>query len=251
MNILQAPTSARALQAHITATYFTLRLGLAALAGFLPPYLWLRGSWWHGLPLKESMSAYYFSDARNVFVAVLCAVGALLYLYKGFSIRENVALNCAGILIVCVALIPTDPPGVNGGLVTVHGASAVFFFLFIAYVCIARSGDTIDLFRAAKGNAAADRLRQTYRVIGWMMALSPLVAYGMNLIARLDAFVFFAELVGVWVFAAFWCLKSYELAQTQAEGKVMDREVEVKSDGKLLAPAMYRPALETAGVLVS
>lgn len=251
MAFLQAPTSARDLQTHITATYFTLRLGLAALAGFLPPYLWLRGSWWHGLPLKGSMSAYYYSDARNVFVAVLCTVGAILYLYKGFSKRENVALNCAGFLIACVALVPTDPPGVNGGPLSVHGASAVFFFLFIAYVCIARSKDTIDLFRAVKGVAAAHRLRQTYRVIGWMMALSPFVAYGMNLIARLDAFVFFAELVGVWVFAAFWCLKSYELSQTQAEEKVIDREVEVTRDGRLVDSAPLRSAREPEGALVS
>ena len=61
--------------------------------------------------LAGSMSEYYWAaagdvvPARNVFVGGLFAVSACLWLYKGFSPRENVALNLAGLFAVGVALV--------------------------------------------------------------------------------------------------------------------------------------------------
>ena len=87
------------LQAHILSTYFGLRLGIVIASALLPIVLffggWLRG----GLELQPSISDYYFAGGgvmRDWFVGTLCAVGVFLYLYKGFSDRENVALNIAG-----------------------------------------------------------------------------------------------------------------------------------------------------------
>lgn len=137
------------LQRHITATYINLRIGVAALAIILPLVLWIGGRLLFDLPLQASMSAYYHAGdgaMRDVFVGVLIAVGAFLYLYKGFTILENTALNLAGLLLVGVALFPMDWNCGNacGGL-SLHGTFAILFFLSIAYVCIFRASDTLDL----------------------------------------------------------------------------------------------------------
>ncbi len=79
------------------------------------------------------MSVYYYSRMGDVFVGALISIGLFLYLYKGFSTRENWALNVGGALAVSVALLPTSP--ISGGHTstsTLHGTFAVLFFLCIA-----------------------------------------------------------------------------------------------------------------------
>lgn len=54
-----------------------------------------------------SISAYYYTAARAVFVACLCAIGTCLIVYRGNTTREDVALNVAGFMAFFVAFIPT------------------------------------------------------------------------------------------------------------------------------------------------
>ncbi len=54
-----------------------------------------------------SISAYYYTPARAVFVACLCAIGACLVIYHGNTAREDFVLNISGFLAFVVALVPT------------------------------------------------------------------------------------------------------------------------------------------------
>lgn len=54
-----------------------------------------------------SISAYYYTSARAVFVACLCAIGACLVIYRGSTPREDALLNVPGFLAFVVAFIPT------------------------------------------------------------------------------------------------------------------------------------------------
>ena len=54
-----------------------------------------------------SISAYYYTPARAVFVAALCAIGICLIVYRGSSPREDAVLNLPGVLAFVVAFIPT------------------------------------------------------------------------------------------------------------------------------------------------
>ena len=54
-----------------------------------------------------SVSAYYYTAARAVFVGSLIAVGVCLIVYRGNTDVEDVALNIAGFLAIVVALVPT------------------------------------------------------------------------------------------------------------------------------------------------
>lgn len=54
-----------------------------------------------------SVSAYYYTPARTVFVGSLIAFGAALIAYQGKAPEEDVALNFAGFMAIVVAMVPT------------------------------------------------------------------------------------------------------------------------------------------------
>lgn len=146
------------LREHVLATYLSLRMGIAFLGGILPPLLVVVGWIWGSAGLQSSMSAYYYAGngaARNEFVGVLITIGAFLYLYKGFSQEENIALNLAGIFAVGVALVPMPwDCGAGCPRISAHGIFAILFFICIAYVCLARAMDTLPLLKDVYANDA-------------------------------------------------------------------------------------------------
>ena len=88
-------------------TYLYLRVGLVALALFLGASLVLELGFgdteWLG-----SISAYYYTPVRSVFVGTLCAMGVCLIAIKGRDRpREDLMLNLAGMCAPVVALCPT------------------------------------------------------------------------------------------------------------------------------------------------
>jgi hypothetical protein len=235
--------SPRDLQQHMAGTYFALRVGLVVIGWTLPFLLWIGGGLVHGLPLQGSMSAYYNTDAavasrvlapRDLFVGLLFATGACLYLYKGFSAKENVALNGAGALAALVALFPTAPAGAGGGRVTLHGTFAVLFFACIAYVTLRRAADTLDAVRPEH----RDRYRRTYRLIGALMLLSPAAAVAVSYLAdagRVESTrVFWVEAFAVWTFAAYWTAKTVEMRETHAEERALDAELRRTAEGRVV-----------------
>src|SRR5216684_1487516 len=137
------------LQKHILGTYFSLRIGIAIVAMLFPFILWIGGRLYVGLPLQDSMSAYYHASInqtsmRDWFVGILFAVGIFLNLYKGYSNSENIALNFAGILAVGIAIFPMQwNCGTDCSWFSIHGLCAVLFFFCIAFVCIRCASDTL------------------------------------------------------------------------------------------------------------
>ena len=90
-----------------TRTYLYLRVGLVALALFLGASLVIEMAFgdtdWLG-----SISAYYYTPVRSVFVGTLCAMGVCLIAIKGRDRpREDLMLNLAGMCAPVVALCPT------------------------------------------------------------------------------------------------------------------------------------------------
>ena len=244
----RAESTPGSLQQHMTGTYFSLRLGMGLIAVLLPIALWLGGSLFGDEPLRCSMSAYYHSVVmRDVFVGALVATGACLYLYKGFSTKENVALNLAGALAVGIALVPTGTRcGDEAKEVSAHTVFAVLFFVTIAYVAIFRAKDTLWLIR---DTARAARYRHTYRLLGAGMVVSPLVAVAIALVfhpSREDRpLIFFIEALAVWFFAAFWLVKRRELKETEADRLALERTLQVSTqeiEGKVERGALIQVA---------
>ena len=216
------------LQEHMAGTYFSLRWGMAGIAFAFPLFLAIGGLIVDHEPLRGSMSAYYHSETlRDVFVGVLVAVGACLYLYKGFSTAENIALNLAGLFAVAIALVPTEwNCGDDCRTFTVHRVVGVLFFASIAYVSLFRASDTLSLIRDTE---RAKKFRVAYRTLGIAMVVSPVAAFILAAILQPltdgTSLVFFIEAFAVWMFAAYWFVKSREMAFTQAERLALETKL--------------------------
>ena len=244
------------LRAHMTATYFTLRTGLAVTALLFPLLLFGLGRR-AGVSLLSSMSAYYHEAAtRNVFVGVLFAIGFGLWAYKGFRRIENWALNAAGVFALGIALVPTSLcRGQDCPRYTLHGTFAVLFFVCIAYVAIFRAVDTIRLLEQKKGANAAAWFRAAYRVLGVaMVGLPGAAAIVSTVLQRGDeesTRVFWIEFAAVYAFAAYWIVKSIEISITQAERRAVRGELATetvppaKDRTAVLQPFIERPIVSS------
>ena len=219
------------LENHVIATYFSLRFGVALIAIVFPILLWLGGLFYVGLPLQDSMSAYYHASndgksMRNWFVGILFAVGVVLYLYKGYSNKENYALNMAGVLAIGIAIFPMAwNCGDSCDKYSIHGVCAVLFFICIAFVCVFCAKDTLRLI---EDETIRTYFRRLYHTLAAAMILSPVVALVLNILFRqYGSLVFYVEAFGIFAFSAYWLTKSKELSMTQAERKALRGEIEI------------------------
>lgn len=223
---------------HIAATYKALRLGVAVIAFVFPLLLWIGGFFAAGLALEGSMSAYYHAGngaMRNWFVGILFAIGAVLFVYQGFTRLENYALNLAGALAWGVALFPTAAVNASSTLVSrLHGICAILFFLCIAYVCVFRARDTLSLIKeTGKRNAYA----LTYKLLGAVMVAFPIVAFiFLSILGWNKSVIFVVEAAGVYSFASYWMVKSWEMSETSADRKAARGELKVQRQGAAFRP---------------
>ncbi len=95
---------------------------------------------------RESLSAYYFSPARDVFVGLLFLLGGMLWAYRGHDHGDRVCSAVASVGLAVVALAPTGD-GFAGAL---HLAGAGMFFLASALLAdrVGRGGYRAKTLRA-------------------------------------------------------------------------------------------------------
>ncbi len=90
-------------------TYRYLRIGMIAAVVLLAASIAIERSkvdcW------QTSISAYYYTPVRAIFVGTMIAVGLSLIVYKGRSDWEDVGLNFAGMFAPVVAVAPTTDVG--------------------------------------------------------------------------------------------------------------------------------------------
>lgn len=95
-------------------TYRYLRVGMIVVVIALAASIYFvhrTTNCWQG-----SISAYYYTPARPIFVSGLIAIAVSLIIIKGSTIIEDTLLNFAGMLAPIVAFVPTsfEPPCVPG-----------------------------------------------------------------------------------------------------------------------------------------
>ncbi len=76
--------------------------------------------------ILDSMSAYYTSVMRDVFVGSLWAIGIFLICYR-YQHLDDIASTIAGAAVIFVAIFPNPP---------VHQVSAACFFIILALMAI-------------------------------------------------------------------------------------------------------------------
>ncbi len=160
----------------LVGSQITLRR-IAGLLGFTFPFVLVIGAFFFGEGLQRSISNYYYTGMRDTFIAVLCMVGIVLIVYRGYDLPPNpqgfwakmpdrkIGI-LAGICAILIALFPTNEIVGEAGFVSViHGIAASIFFVAIA---------CFSLFIFTKTNStdpAPDKLRRNlvYKVCGYIM----------------------------------------------------------------------------------
>ncbi len=154
----------------LVISYRTLRK-IVGILGFSFPFVLFIGAYlFLGLGVQRSISSYYHTGMRDVFVGTLCVIGFFLLSYRGHERRDDLAGDFACLFALGVAFFPTAPDGpVPETALTVdyfHLFFATAFFITLIYF-------SLRLF--TKTNPATEptrrklRRNQVYRACGVTM----------------------------------------------------------------------------------
>jgi len=84
-----------------------------------------------------SISGYYHTSMRFLFVTVLVLLAVLLFAYPGYDEDDDFAGHLAGLFALGVAIFPTNAPGTHMDLrAWVHVCCAAALFLLMAVFCL-------------------------------------------------------------------------------------------------------------------
>lgn len=121
----------------LVISYLGLRRAVGAIGTALPFVLVAGKCLLEGWGIQPSISAYYYTSMRDVFVGSLCAIGVFLLSYRGYERVDDVAGNLACFFALGVALFPTSPATVASAtqalIGNLHLMFASAFFLTLAY----------------------------------------------------------------------------------------------------------------------
>ncbi|MFC0430441.1 DUF998 domain-containing protein [Kutzneria buriramensis] len=152
--------SARSPEDTLVHSYLYLRRAIGVIGTALPAVLIIGKLIVDGGGLQDSISSYFWTDMRGVFVGSMCAVGAFLLSYRGYDVIDDIAGNVAGVAAIGVGLFPTAPdhPSSTAQVIGVlHLVFAAIFFLTIAFFAIV-------LFRRTSEMGPTERKLQRNRL---------------------------------------------------------------------------------------
>lgn len=119
-----------------------------------------------------SLSKYYYTGVRDLFVGMLCIIAVFLVTYKGYKFIDDVVSTVAGFCAIGVGWFPTTPPATTATtqdnvIATLHFLCAFTFFAAIAYISI-RIFTRDDQLPPNPGKPARNRVYRTcgYVIIG-------------------------------------------------------------------------------------
>jgi hypothetical protein len=205
--------------AALVFSYLTLRRAIGFLGIGLPFALVVGAIVLQGAGLEPSISDYYYTIMRNVFVGALCAIGVFLMSYHGYERADDIAGDLACIFAVGVALFPTvpalDPTHLQVMIGYVHYGFVAAFFLTLAYFCLCQFRKTDPSKPMTPQKVKRNRV---YTVCGYIIlaCIALLAIYGAFLqnssVAEFRP-VSWLKAIAVIAFGASWLVKGEALQQ--------------------------------------
>jgi hypothetical protein len=208
----------------LALSYLTLRQTIGLLGIGLPFIVSLGAEIFFQDEIQSSISDYYHTGMRDVFVGILCTIGFFLLSYKGYERKDTLAGKCGCVLAICTALFPTTPNGkAQEGLDFVgyvHIAFAGLFFLTLIYF-------SLFLFTKTDKSKTPSRrklLRNTvYKACGYAMAICILlIAFYFSFLKKSTPFleeykpVFWLEATAIVAFGISWLTKGQAILKDEA-----------------------------------
>jgi len=202
-------------------SYRTLRRAVG-ITGMALPVVLVIGSVTFGgcMEIQNSISSYYHTNMRDVFVAILAATAFFLFAYKGYNHKDNIAGNIAAVFALGMAFFPESateplPPCIketmkNNVINAIHYFSAGGFFLTLSYF-------SLFIFTQKDENPTEMKLKRNkiYRICGFIMiaCIVLIAAYsvcsksgGCKTVKTINP-IFWLETVALWAFGFSWFTK--------------------------------------------
>ena len=208
-------------QNSLVLSYLDLRQAVGIIGFSLPFVLAFGKILLEGPGIQSSISGYYYTDMRNIFVGSLCAIGVFLMSCRGYDRKDEIAGYLACVFAIGVALFPTTPD--TGATVrekvfgTMHLSFAALLFLTLAYFSLVQFTQT-----APDKSPTRQKLQRNtvYRVCGYTILTSIffMVVVALPPVKTLVAWltpVFWLESVAVVAFGVSWLTKGETILKDQ------------------------------------
>jgi hypothetical protein len=95
----------------LVLSYLGLRKAVGLIGISLPFILIFGKMLLEGPGIQSSISSYYYTVMRDVFVGSMCAIAVFMASYRGYDWRDDVLGDLACVFALGVALFPTAPDG--------------------------------------------------------------------------------------------------------------------------------------------
>ena len=177
--------------------------------------------------LPNSVSGYYYSPVRNIFVGVLVGLGLFLIAYVGADLGDRVITDLAGVFALGVAFFPTTPTVASPASATcetvshlssrqqvigdVHAVSAVLFLLFLAWMAIRFT--TTDSPQPSPQRLLRNRIYWICAIVILASAVAAVVTNFLPVSLRPSfPYLFLYEAVGIFAFGVSWFVDDQALS---------------------------------------
>jgi hypothetical protein len=160
----------------LVISYLTLRKAIGILGTALPFVVSLGALIVFQTGIQSSLSSYYYTGMRDVFVGTLWAIGFFLLSYKGYERTDEIAGDLGCVFAVGVSLFPTAPDCATSCTAQIighiHLIFATLFFLTLIYfsLCLFTKTDP------TKPPSIRKKQRNIiYKVCGYVMSVCVLL----------------------------------------------------------------------------
>jgi hypothetical protein len=205
-------------ESELVVSYLTLRQMIGWIGLLMPIGVRLGAYLFEGIRTTDSISAYYYTGMRDVFVSTLVLVGVLLTCYRTPAVRDNVLAVIAGLSAIGIGLFPMDPtfaPAilreypdlltkcyVNRGILGFHFIFVTVFFSLSFYLVYF----SFPAFTPAVPTTQKRRRNKVYKLCGAAMLLA-FLTIGLLALMNSGGSIFWPETLAVVAFAAAWLVK--------------------------------------------
>ena len=195
---------------ELVVSYLTLRQMIGWIALLMPVTVKIGAAILDGIPAGTSISAYYYTSMRDVFVSTMVLVGVLVACYRTPDLCDNVVAVVAGIAAICIGLVPTDPPGAHiSRLGECHLAFAIAFSALSFYLVYFRFG----AFTPPAPSRQKRARNRTYKACGLVMLVCFVADY---CLLWQNQSVFWPEAISVIAFSIAWLVKGRTVLKERA-----------------------------------
>lgn len=205
----------------LVLSYLDLRKAVGVIGIALPFVLVLGKIFFGGSGIETSISYYYYTVMRDVFVGSLCAIAVFLMSYRGYEPIDNLAGKLAGLFAISTALLPASPHGnpSNQQLLigNLHVLSALSYFLVLAFFALV-------LFRKTNPNKSPTPQKEIrnmiYTVCGFGILACMALAFSLKLLPKDSPLfsyspLFWLESAAVVFFGISWFVKGEAILKDQ------------------------------------